>query len=138
MPDASDGLRLTIREPLGVAASYTGLESPFSVLRPVQSRCPDSVVSILPWENQQDVVRAMNDVEYGLSAAIWTNDLSGTAGQSGGPGRHRVGERSVAGPRACHSAATRTAGWVGLCLHGGVDGEHPNQGHQHQFLTNER
>ena len=35
-----------------------------------------SVVSILPWEDEQDVVRAMNDVDYGLSAGIWTNDLS--------------------------------------------------------------
>jgi betaine-aldehyde dehydrogenase len=33
-------------------------------------------VSVIPWDDETDVVRAMNDVDYGLSAAIWTNDLS--------------------------------------------------------------
>ena len=34
------------------------------------------VVSIIPWDDEADVVRAVNDVDYGLAAAIWTNDIN--------------------------------------------------------------
>jgi acyl-CoA reductase-like NAD-dependent aldehyde dehydrogenase len=34
------------------------------------------VVSVIPFDDDTDVVGAMNDVDYGLSAAIWTNDAS--------------------------------------------------------------
>ena len=56
------------------------------------------VVSIIPWDDESDVVRAMNAVEFGLSAAIWTNDLSRRLRQPGGRGRHRLGQRPHGAP----------------------------------------
>jgi acyl-CoA reductase-like NAD-dependent aldehyde dehydrogenase len=45
-------------------------------MRIAQEEIFGPVVSVIPWEDEDDVVRAMNDVDYGLSAAIWTNDLT--------------------------------------------------------------
>ena len=45
-------------------------------MRIAQEEIFGPVVSIIPWDDESDVVRAMNAVEFGLSAAIWTNDLS--------------------------------------------------------------
>jgi acyl-CoA reductase-like NAD-dependent aldehyde dehydrogenase len=45
-------------------------------MRIAQEEIFGPVVSVMPWDDEADVTRAMNDVDYGLSAAIWTNDLS--------------------------------------------------------------
>lgn len=34
------------------------------------------VISVLPWHNRESVIEAANDVELGLTASIWTNDLA--------------------------------------------------------------
>ena len=33
------------------------------------------VLSVFRWSNEAEMMRAVNDVEYGLTASIWTNDL---------------------------------------------------------------
>jgi acyl-CoA reductase-like NAD-dependent aldehyde dehydrogenase len=45
-------------------------------MRIAQEEVFGPVVSFIPWEDEADVIRAMNNVDYGLSASIWTNDLS--------------------------------------------------------------
>ncbi len=37
-----------------------------------------SVVSIMPFESEEEVLKLANDVKYGLSATLWTNDLKRT------------------------------------------------------------
>jgi betaine-aldehyde dehydrogenase len=34
------------------------------------------VLSILKWQDEEGLLEAVNGVEYGLTAAIWTSDLS--------------------------------------------------------------
>jgi betaine-aldehyde dehydrogenase len=46
------------------------------------------VLSVLRWSDEDDLIEAANDVDYGLTAAIYTNDLE-TA--------HRTAERVEAG-----------------------------------------
>ncbi len=46
------------------------------------------VVTITPFENEEDVLMMANSVKYGLSATIWTNDLKRA---------HRVAEKVEAG-----------------------------------------
>lgn len=46
------------------------------------------VVTLMPFDTESDVVRQANDVPYGLSATIWTRDLSRA---------HRVAEQIEAG-----------------------------------------
>ncbi len=46
------------------------------------------VVSLIPFENEEDVIAMANSTEYGLAASIWTQDLSRA---------HRVGERIQSG-----------------------------------------
>ncbi|MBJ2173135.1 aldehyde dehydrogenase [Aureibaculum sp. A20] len=36
------------------------------------------VVTIMPFNNEEEVLQMANDVKYGLSATLWTNDLSRT------------------------------------------------------------
>jgi len=56
------------------------LPTAFDEVRPdmriAQEEVFGPVVSFIPWEDEADVIRAMNDVDFGLSASIWTNDLS--------------------------------------------------------------
>ncbi|MGP0090091.1 MAG: aldehyde dehydrogenase family protein [Xanthobacteraceae bacterium] len=33
------------------------------------------VLSVLKWKNEEDMLRSVNSVEYGLTCSIWTNDL---------------------------------------------------------------
>lgn len=46
------------------------------------------VVTIMPFENEQEVVEMANSTQYGLSATIWTNDLKRA---------HRMADRIEAG-----------------------------------------
>lgn len=46
------------------------------------------VVTLTPFENEEDVLMMANSVKYGLSATIWTNDLKRA---------HRVAEKVEAG-----------------------------------------
>lgn len=34
------------------------------------------VLSVFRWRDEAEMLRAVNDVEYGLTASIWTNDLA--------------------------------------------------------------
>ena len=45
-------------------------------MRIAQEEIFGPVVSFIPWDDESDIVRIVNDVDYGLSAAIWTNDIS--------------------------------------------------------------
>lgn len=33
------------------------------------------VVTVIPFDTEEDVLDQVNDTEYGLSASIWTNDI---------------------------------------------------------------
>jgi aminomuconate-semialdehyde/2-hydroxymuconate-6-semialdehyde dehydrogenase len=46
------------------------------------------VVTILPFDSEEEAVRLANDTEYGLSASVWTQNLTRA---------HRLGERIQAG-----------------------------------------
>jgi aldehyde dehydrogenase (NAD+) len=46
------------------------------------------VLSVLPFEHEDDVLASANDSDYGLNAALWTNDLTRA---------HRVARRLEAG-----------------------------------------
>ncbi|MDF2810335.1 MAG: betB [Microvirga sp.] len=59
------------------------------------------VVSILKWRDEDDLMRRVNDLEYGLTASIWTRDL-GRA--------HRLASRVQAGYVWVNDAATHYVG----------------------------
>ena len=59
------------------------------------------VVSILKWSNEDDLIRRVNGLEYGLTASIWTRDL-GRA--------HRLASRVQAGYIWVNDAATHYVG----------------------------
>jgi len=64
---------------------FRGVESR---MRIAQEEIFGPVLSVLPFENEEEAVRIANDVMYGLSAAIWTRDVSRA---------HRLAERIEAG-----------------------------------------
>ncbi|MQP65022.1 aldehyde dehydrogenase family protein [Niveispirillum sp. SYP-B3756] len=44
-------------------------------MRIVREEIFGPVLSVLPWSEEEDLVRQANDSEFGLSAGIWTNDI---------------------------------------------------------------
>lgn len=54
---------------------FDGVEPAMSI---AQEEVFGPVLSIIPWESEEEMLRAVNDSEYGLTAAIYTRDI-GTA-----------------------------------------------------------
>ena len=45
-------------------------------MRIAQEEIFGPVLSVFRWQDEAEMMRAVNDVEYGLTASIWTNDLA--------------------------------------------------------------
>lgn len=59
-----------------------------STSKAVQEEIFGPVVVVIPFDTEEEVVRAANDTPYGLAAAVWTTDISRA---------HRVADRLEAG-----------------------------------------
>ena len=59
------------------------------------------VVSILKWRDEDDVLKRVNALEYGLTASIWTHDLDRA---------HRLASRVQAGYIWVNGASTHYVG----------------------------
>nr|WP_087575624.1 aldehyde dehydrogenase family protein [Sphingomonas sp. CDS-1] len=71
----------------GERASIAGLEDGLFIQPTILDNCrPDMrvmqeeifgpVTGLIGWSDEDDLLRRVNDVEYGLGGAVWTNDLS--------------------------------------------------------------
>jgi betaine-aldehyde dehydrogenase len=45
-------------------------------MRIAQEEIFGPVLSVLRWDNEEDVIRQANSVSYGLTASVWTNDVN--------------------------------------------------------------
>ncbi len=96
------------------------------------------VVGVVKWSDEATMFEQVNSVEYGLTASIWTNDLTTAhrAAADGGGGL-RLGQRhQQAFPRHAvrrlQAVRHRPRG-----VHRGADGFHPGKEHQHQSGSEE-
>jgi 2-formylbenzoate dehydrogenase len=45
-------------------------------MRVAQEEIFGPVLSVLPWQDEDEVIEAANGVSYGLTGAVWTNDIN--------------------------------------------------------------
>ncbi len=78
-------------------------------MRIAQEEMFGPVLSVLKWKDVDEAIAIANSIEYGLTAAIWTNDIN-TAHDSRRAKCSPAISGSTASPatsRACRSAASR-------------------------------
>jgi acyl-CoA reductase-like NAD-dependent aldehyde dehydrogenase len=85
IPMGPDVVNFSVREPLGVVGLIIPFNHPlmFCVfanvnmsMRIAREEIFGPVLGVFKWNNEAKMLAEVNQVEYGLTASIWTNDLS--------------------------------------------------------------
>ena len=107
-------------KPDGLQTGYFVKPTVFSEVRPdmriAQEEIFGPVLSILPYDTEDEAVEIANDSEYGLAGGVWAGDQSTASPSPAGsaPGRSRsTGGRSTPTPPSAGTSSRVSAGSTG-------------------------